>query len=672
MTFGTTRYYRVAARNGQGLGAWSDPPHASATTLSGVPGRPVLIARATDANTIELTWTVPADNGDPITGYEIEWSEDGSANSWSSLTNVVPPDTSYEDAVLDPGTQRHYRIRAVNGEGAGSWSTERNAATPPAVPGAPTLRAEANGENAINLAWDPPTDNGGADITQYELQVSADGGTNYSRLTSPSASDRSYTHSGLKPGDQRHYQLRARNRAGLGEFSSAISATTLTGVPAAPGLTVRANGPTEIKLSWTKPDDRGSEIRRYELEVSDDGNVWRGLAFNISDNDSEYVHGSLTAGSTKYYRIRAVNGNGAGQWSSIRSASTDAGGPDAPVLTAAPASDNQIDFNWTVPADNGSSIRGYWVERSVDGNEPWERLTSSHSITTYSDSTLYRGMKRHYRVAAYNGVGTGPYSDVKSATTTGVPATAPPAPTLVRVSSVSRGQVTLEWAAPEDDGGAPLSGYEYDYSVGTACGNDGDEICFTYSDVTQTRSTSARITGLTASGLYNFGVRAVNPVGKGDWGRVQGRLAPASDAGVRVSSTSFTVDEGDPFSYTVILATEPPQPVLLITQPRGGNRYLDSSVGGRFLTPDGWTHPERDWSSVAFEWDKGVTINHTAKEDGDAEDDATVIDMWVQEVDCGLLYVADADKAQCQRDWKESSYRNLAGPSVLVVIEDND
>ena len=153
-------------------------------------------------------------------------------------------------------------------------------------------------------------------------------------------------------------------------------------------------------------------------------------------------------------------------------------------------------------------------------------------------------------------------------------------------------------------------------------------------------------------------MRAVNPVGKGDWGRVQGRLAPGSDAGVRVSPVSVTVDEGDTFSYTVRLATEPPHPVLLITQPRGRDRYVESDVGGRFLIPAGWTHPERDWSSFAAEWDKGVTINHTAKEDGDAEDDATVIDMWVQEVDCGLLYVEDADKAQCQRDWKETVYRN--------------
>ena len=283
-------------------------------------------------------------------------------------------------------------------------------------------------------------------------------------------------------------------------------------------------------------------------------------------------------------------------------------------------------------------------------------------------------MKRYYRVAAFNSAGAGPFSRVASATTTGEPATAPSPPALMRVSNVARGQVTLAWTAPEDDGGAPLSGYEYEYSVGTACGDNGDEICFTYSDVTETRSTSARITGLTANGLYHFSVRAVNPVGKGAWGRVQGRLAPASDAGVKVSPVSFTVDEGDSFSYTVRLATEPPHPVLLIIQPRGGDGYLDSDVSGRFLIPDGWTHPdpERDWSRVAFEWDKGVTISHTVKEDTGADDDATVIDMWVQEVDCGLLYDADTDKAQCERDWKESPYTNLAGPGVLVVIRDDD
>ena len=336
----------------------------------------------------------------------------------------------------------------------------------------------ANGQNAIDLSWDPPADDGGADITGYEIHVSTDGTANsYSRLTSPSASARSYTHSGLQTGDARYYQLRARNRAGWSDFSPVASTATLTGVPAAPSLTARANGSTEIKLTWTKPDDRGSDITGYEIQESEDGSDWDNLHRSVPAGDTEYVHTGLSGGTTTYYRIRAVNNNGDGQWSSTRNARTDAGGPDAPVLTLTVAGDHQIDLSRTVPADNGPSIRGYWVERSVDGNEPWERLTSSNSTTAYSDTDLYRGMTRHYRVAAFNGAGTGPYSDAMSATTTDDPATAPGKLKLLRLSEVSRNQVTIAWAAPGDDGGGPVSGYEYE--VALPCEDDpntpGDE-----------------------------------------------------------------------------------------------------------------------------------------------------------------------------------------------------
>ncbi len=131
---------------------------------------------------------------------------------------------------------------------------------------------------------------------------------------------------------------------------------TFTGVPEAPSLTARANGSTEIKLTWTKPDDRGADILWYQLEESKDGNAWELLTAAILANDSEYIRSGLSRGTTRHYRVRAVNSIGEGQWSPTRSARTDAGGPDAPVLTLTVAGDNQIDLRWTVPADNGSRI----------------------------------------------------------------------------------------------------------------------------------------------------------------------------------------------------------------------------------------------------------------------------------------------------------------------------
>ncbi len=689
MRFGTKRYYRVAARNGVTLGEWSDPP-AFATTLAGVPGMPNLTARAADANTIGLTWTVPADNGSAIIRYELEWSADGTDGSWGGLTNPSATDTSYNDGGLDPGTERHYRIRAVNGAtpGEGSWSAVRSAVTPPVAPGAPTLRAEPNGQNAIDVIWEPPSDDGGADVTVYELHWSADGAENsYRILTNPPGSARSYTHSGLQPGTTRYYQLRARNRAGWGEWSQPASTFTLTGVPASPNLTVRANGASEIKLSWTKPDDRGSDILGYRLQQSDNGHAWHFLGGTIPPTDTEYVHTDLGGGTTKHYRVRALNGNGAGQWSQARSARTDAGGPDAPVLTLTVAGDNRIDLGWTVPADNGSPIRGYWVERSADGNEPWERLTSNNRTTTYSDTDLYRGMTRYYRVAATNGAGTGPYSEAKFATTTGDPATAPGPPTLLHFSDVSRNQVTIAWDPPEDDGGAPVTGYEYE--VAPPCKDDPEANCgFRLEDIKETTGTSARVGGLSTDGDYFFRVRAVNPIGEGEWARdIQAALRPSTSARVVVSPTTITGNEGDSMGYTVRLSHAPPHPVLLYIQTRAaeGSDDLDQAVfahqGGMFI-PSGWTHPHgEDWSAFTHNWREGVRVSFTAPEDADAVDDIVVADHFVFPVPYGDYWPCSTqdtqeERDQCRQDWEDdwaqSPYRNLTGAGVKVTVRDND
>ena len=698
LSFGTTRYYRVAARNGVTLGEWSDPP-VSAKTLAGVPGIPRLTAKATTSDTIELTWTEPADNGSAIIRYELEWSPDGSEGGWSRLTTPAAADKSHNDTGLDPGTERHYRIRAVNGAapGEGSWSTVRKAVTPPAVPVAPTLRAEANGQNAIDVIWEPPFDDGGADISGYELHVSTDGTENsYRRLTSPSASARSYTHGNLQPGDERYYQLRARNRAGLGEFSLPAFATTLTGVPAAPGLTVRANGASEIKLSWTKPDDRGSDIYGYHLQQSDDGNDWYSLGGHIPASDTEYVHDGLSGGTTKHYRVRALNNNGDGQWSQSRNARTDAGGPDAPVLTLTVVDDNQIDLGWTEPADNGSSIRGYWVERSVDGKEPWGRLTSNNRTTEYSDSTLYRGITRHYRVAAFNGAGTGPYSEAKSATTTGDPATAPGTPTLFRLSDVSRNQVTIAWDPPSDDGGAPVTGYEYEAAVPceddpNTPENESEVNCgFTGEDIRETTGTSARITGLSTDGNYDFQVRAVNLVGKGEWTHnIQATLRPSTSGQVRVNPTTITVNEGATVTYTIRLSTAPPHPVQAWIQPQGSGGYNDIEEAAfaynqSLLVPSGWTHPDPEqapyWTEFSYNWSQGVRVTFTAPEDGDADDEVAVMDHFVTPLPYDHYRPCrqedQAERDQCRQDWDDawenSPYRELTGASVKVLVRDND
>ena len=673
---GGTRHYQVRARNNAGWGSWS--ASVSATTLATVPGVPRNFrAIADDANAIELTWAAPSDiGGSAITHYELEWSANG-ADGWQTLASPGATETAYTHVGLVPGTERHYRIRAVNGAtpGEGSWSAVRSATTGAVVPSAPqNLDAEADGKKAITLTWEEPANIGGAAITGYELRVSSgEAGveSTYSRLTSVSGSQLEYSHaSGLSPGDTRHYQVRARNSAGWSEWSESATATTQTGVPDAPGsFRATANGSSEIILTWTEPNDEGEAIFHYEVQESEDGSGWRILTF-VTGGYHEYADGGLQPGTTKYYRVLARNVNGPGAWSVVRSATTTAGAPDAPTgLTASADGEKAIDLSWGVPNGNGSAITGYRVERSRDGQAPWEQLRSSGTGTTYTDTKdLYPGMTRHYRVAARNSAGWGAWSDVKSGTTTGEPASPPGWVNLLRFTSVGSNSVGLAWSAPPvAEGDPPVTGYEYQVT-----GRDGAD------EVRETTGRSASIGGLSAGQHYEFGVRAVNAVGGGPWENLTAYVGGSGS--VSVSSTSLTVTEGGSASYTVRLSRTPTGLVLLNLGSPGftGMSFVNDPYGVAF-TPSGWTAPtDADGNECpgldryTFRtWNQGVRVEFSIEDDevpsvDDQGQSANEVGVFTHEV----FPLSAGDLCGGTADTVYDPYR--VGPGVLVTRRDND
>ena len=103
--------------------------------------------------------------------------------------------------------------------------------------------------------------------------------------------------------------------------------------PGAPtGLSATADGQTEIDLSWTAPsDDGGTNITGYKIEVSTDGSLWSDLEANTRSTSTTYSHTGLTAGSTRYYRVLAINVAGTGTASNTDSATTNSPPNRAPV-----------------------------------------------------------------------------------------------------------------------------------------------------------------------------------------------------------------------------------------------------------------------------------------------------------------------------------------------------
>ena len=101
------------------------------------------------------------------------------------------------------------------------------------------------------------------------------------------------------------------------------------------GLAAAADGQTQIDLSWTAPsDDGGADITGYRIEVSNNGSNWSDLVADTDSTSTSYTHSGLTAGSTRHYRVSAINSEGTGPASGTDSATTDAAtAPDLSVDT---------------------------------------------------------------------------------------------------------------------------------------------------------------------------------------------------------------------------------------------------------------------------------------------------------------------------------------------------
>ena len=96
---------------------------------------------------IELSWATPADNGSPITQYELERKEAGGSYAPVNPGPGVAA-TTYLDSQVSAGTTYTYQLRAVNADGDAEWSNEATATaggTTPTATATPTPRSGGGG-----------------------------------------------------------------------------------------------------------------------------------------------------------------------------------------------------------------------------------------------------------------------------------------------------------------------------------------------------------------------------------------------------------------------------------------------------------------------------------------------------------------------------------------------
>ena len=96
-------------------------------------------------------------------------------------------------------------------------------------------------------------------------------------------------------------------------------------VPGAPrNLVATASGTTRINLSWSAPASNGGfAIIGYRIEVSPNGNSnWTELVANTGNPNMTFAH-TVVAGTTRHYRVLAINARGSGIPSGVANDTTN-------------------------------------------------------------------------------------------------------------------------------------------------------------------------------------------------------------------------------------------------------------------------------------------------------------------------------------------------------------
>ena len=131
LTNNTAYHTRVRAVNTAGKSLWSRPSNPTTPNPNaGPPSRPAAPTATTTDKKITLTWTPPANNGNPINDYDIRYRIHTNT-PWCTWTEHPHngPTTTNTITNLTNGTTYELQIRANNTTGSSPWSPT-TAATP--------------------------------------------------------------------------------------------------------------------------------------------------------------------------------------------------------------------------------------------------------------------------------------------------------------------------------------------------------------------------------------------------------------------------------------------------------------------------------------------------------------------------------------------------------------
>uniref|UniRef100_H2YLF2 Titin n=1 Tax=Ciona savignyi TaxID=51511 RepID=H2YLF2_CIOSA len=319
----------------------------------------------------------------------------------------------------------HYVVTATNKTGSDSASAQVNVLDKPAACVGP-LKIISLNKDRCTVAWEPPADNGGCEITNYTLEKCETSRMVWSVVTA-SVTACAYPVPRLLEGNEYIFRVKAENKMGLGpaiESSPVVAKSPYDkpGAPSAPEITKIGNGTATI--AWKAPDkDGGRDIFGYYVEKREKKGVRWSPCNTKSIMDRRLNVLGLSIGYDYQFRVAAENEMGVGEPSepskmvTIKEPTEVPGPPSNPKVVD--TTKNSVTIKWGAPAyDGGARIIGYIVESSVEGLDDWRKCNvgvGTPKTTEFTVTGLRQEQTYVFRVAAVNEVGQGKHESIPGA-----------------------------------------------------------------------------------------------------------------------------------------------------------------------------------------------------------------------------------------------------------------
>ena len=427
----------------------------------------------------------------------------------------------------------------------------------PAIPAAPRVTiGNSSASGKPQLTW--AAVDGAA---KYEIYRSTQQSTGYSLLGTTTST--SYVNTGAAVGKTYYYKVCAVNSAGTSAYSNIVSGRAKAAIPAAPRVTIgNSSASGKPRLTWAAVDGAA----KYEIYRSTQQST--GFTLLGTTTSTNYVNTGAAVGTTYYYKVRALNVDGAaGAYSSTVSGAAKAVAPAAPTVTITYSDSGKPKLTWSAV----SGAASYRVYRSESRGTGYSMLGTTTS-TSYVNTGAAVGKTYYYRVKAVNSAGTSAYSNIVSGTAR---TPAPAAPVLKGGTSSASGKPQLTWAAV--NGAAKYDVYRSNSADGT------------FSKVGSTDKTTYVNTGAVKGVTYFYKIRAVGASGASGFSNtvaihVAGVVkAPAAVvlSGIKADAAGITVTwktTANADTYNVLRRDASNTAWKVIARGVSGTSYKDTTV----------------------------------------------------------------------------------------------